>query len=179
MEDNPQWPKGSTSLTASSRSGDDPRWLKDQLTAMFMVFPASSQLTPKDYAARLLAYMEDLGEYPKEILSGAIREARRGAQTFCPSIKDIRDAADRSRRDSLPRGRAYAPEPEPVPPPGGYCTPEQAAAVLKKFRRDHRMPEAGEMTQSEFDRRKAKMLEEIDQWMRDRGHDWPPPKTAA
>ena len=174
MGDNPQWPKGSTSLIASSRSGDDPRWLKDQITALFMVFPASSQLTAKDFAARVLAYMDDLGEYPKPVVSEAIREARRGAQTFCPSIKDIRDVADRLRREQHPRGRAFSPEPEPVPPPGGYCTPEQAEEVLRRFKRKTAMPDGGQISQTEFERRRVKSLEDFDNYMRAKGYDWPP-----
>lgn len=136
-----------------------------------MVFPASSQLTAKDFAARVLAYMDDLGEYPKEIVSEAIREARRGAQTFCPSIKDIRDAASGART-----ARFGGPSPRELPDPmmpAKICTPEQAAEIMARYKR---MPRSdGEMSQTEFERRKAKMLEDIDKWMRDRGYDWPPP----
>ncbi|HYF54672.1 MAG TPA: hypothetical protein VEA41_10475 [Salinarimonas sp.] len=152
----------------------DRGWLKAQVAALFALFPPPPQQTPETYAARMLAYVEDLAEYPQELVAEAIREARRGAQTFCPSIKDIRSIADRLRRERRPP-TPYAPPELPPPPPGGYCTPEQAAEVLKHMNL-RRVP--GDMTQTEFERKRAKMLEEIDQWMRERGHDWPPPYDA-
>lgn len=159
-------------MTESSlKGGGDFRWLKDQIAALFAVFPASAQLTPQAFAARVLAYVEDLAEYPQDIAAEAIREARRRAQTFCPSTKDIRDIADRLRAARAPKV-PYKPPELPDPPPGGYCTPEQAEAVLKRYKR---MPRGdGEMSQTEFERRKAQMLAEFDAYMQAKGYNWPP-----
>ena len=125
--------KGSTSLTGSLRVVADAGWLKAQVVGLFAAFPPSAHQTPEAYAARVLAYIEDLAEYPQDIIVEAIREARRNAQTFCPSIKDIRDIASRVRRERYGRNTGPKELPDPVRP-DSICTPEQAAEILARIR---------------------------------------------
>jgi hypothetical protein len=110
------------------------QWIAAQVTALFASFPM--QDLPKEaWRAATLAYVEDLEEYPQDVLIEAIREARRGADTFRPSIKNIRDHADRlvkERREIAARLRMVANVSEPEP--AERVRPEVVTRLMDKWR---------------------------------------------
>jgi hypothetical protein len=122
-------PQVAASLQPAERT-----WLTAQVAALFAAFPVQD-MPKQGIQAAILAYVEDLSEYPQDVIASALRDARRGAETFRPSIKNIRDVAEllvRDRRETLAGLRRVANLAEPEPPK--RVTPEAVERIVAKWR---------------------------------------------
>ena len=130
---------------------------------------------------RTAAYIEDLRGYSRDVLAVALRDARANAQTFCPSIKDIRDAAGRELRRRQQAIDYSTPTPQLPPPP--RIAPERIDELLAPLRKRWGIApgeplKAAARPETGFSLKRKEQDDMWDRWCADRGLNPNGPKSA-